>query len=97
MVTTVVELAGDVPLGQVQTGVADALPDTAFVRVHRCGVDVPVADMQRGLDGIGCFLGRNLKHPNPNCVLCALSGSSIRGTLLRANLRRIAHGVSVTL
>jgi hypothetical protein len=66
MVTTVVELAGDVPLGPVQTGVADALPDTAFVRVHRGGVDVPVADMQRGLDGIGCFFGRNLKHPNPN-------------------------------
>jgi hypothetical protein len=62
-VKTIVELAGDVDRGPVQTRGADALPDAAFVLIHLRCVDVSVADLQRGLDRIGGLVGGNLKHP----------------------------------
>ena len=72
-------------------------PTPRLVPVHLGGVDVPVADLQRGLDRFGCFFGRDLEHAERQLWDLAPSGSSIRGTLLKANLLRTAHGVSVTL
>ena len=61
-VEAVVELAGDVHLGAVEAGVADALPDAALVLVHLRGIDVAIADVQRRLDGLGGVVGVDLKH-----------------------------------
>jgi hypothetical protein len=42
--------------------VANALPDTRLVLVHLGGVDVAVADLQRGLDGFGRLIRVDLEY-----------------------------------
>ncbi len=61
-VKAVVELARDEHVAAVDTGAADALPDTCLVLVHLRGVDVAVADIQRRPDGIGGFAGVDLEY-----------------------------------
>ena len=61
-VEPVVELAGDVHLGPVDTGIPDTLTDTLLVAVHLRGIDVAVADVQRRLHRCRGLLGRDLEH-----------------------------------
>ena len=53
-------------------GVADSLADLAFVAIGGGGVDVTVAGLEGGGDGVACLLGRGLEdaeadrgHPDP--------------------------------
>ena len=58
----VVELARHEHVGAVDSGVADTLPDLALIAVHLRGVDVAIADVQRGPDGLGGVIGVDLVH-----------------------------------
>src|SRR5262249_28272663 len=59
-VETVVELAGDVHLSAINACRLQAVGDALFVAVHLRGVDMAVADIQRGLDRVRGIGGRDL-------------------------------------
>ena len=59
-VEAVVQLAGHEDLAAVDARAGDGLADALLVAVHLGGVDVPVADLERGRDRLGGLLGRDL-------------------------------------